>query len=127
MLGLRAYAVLGAGRDGLLEAYIDRALKVTHQFAALVEAASDFELLTQPESNILCYRYTPEGVGEDSLDQLNREIREDLIDSGEFYIVQIEIHGRVYLRSAVMNPFVKISTCEALLEAIRQTGRDLNP
>ncbi|MGI9241354.1 MAG: pyridoxal-dependent decarboxylase, partial [Verrucomicrobiales bacterium] len=119
MLGLRAYGILVAGRGGLVQAYIDHALEVTRQFARLLVAADDFELLVEPESNILCYRFVLDGVDEPELNQINGRIRKELADSGDFYIVQIEKHGRTYLRSAVMNPFAEESTCVSLLERIR--------
>ena len=122
MLGLRAFAALQSGRDGLLERYIDHTLAITHAFADLIEAAPDFELLTRPESNIVCYRFTPAGVPGAELDALNARLREKLVQAGGFYIVQVEKHGRLYLRSAVMNPHVELSTCEALLDAVREAG-----
>ena len=123
MLGLRAYALLKHGGERLFEAYIDQALAATETFASLIESSSDFELLTTPESNILCYRHTPNGLDKHATDQLNQKIRAAITADGKFYIVQVEKHGRTYLRSAVMNPFVTIAVFEELLDEIRRISR----
>ncbi|MGY8688116.1 MAG: pyridoxal phosphate-dependent decarboxylase family protein, partial [Verrucomicrobiales bacterium] len=123
MLGLRAYALLKHGGERLFEAYIDQALTATEAFASLIENTSDFELLTSPESNILCYQHTPEGLDRKATNELNQQIRAALIEDGKFFIVQVEKHGRTYLRSAVMNPFVKVAIFEELLDEIRRFGR----
>jgi len=125
MLGLRAYTVIKYGRDGLFESYINRSLDVTHEFAKLVRESDDFELLIEPESNIICYRYAPPGVPEEQLNDLNQAVRAALLATGVFYIVQVEKHGKTYLRSAVMNPFVNESTCRELLVKIREVGEGL--
>jgi L-2,4-diaminobutyrate decarboxylase len=127
MLGLRAYPILACAGEGLLEAYIDHALEATQTFADLIEAADDFELLVRPQSNILCYRYRPPGLPEAGTDALNRALRAPLVREGRFYIVQIEKRGRLYLRSAVMNPFAHRTVFEELLEAIRAAAALLRP
>lgn len=123
MLGLRAFAVLHVGGEAVLEAYIDRALHVTHRFADMVASANDFELLMRPESNILCYRYVPAGASEKALDSLNRKIRAAMVKEGRYYIVQVEKRGKTFLRSALMNPFVDEAVLHALLDEIRRVGK----
>ena len=119
MLRLRAYALLKAGQNGLFENYLDHSLEMTCYFADLIKAADDFVLLCEPESNIVCYRYQPKQGNDEDIDQLNQRVRKQLIDTGDFFIVQVTKHGRTYLRSALMNPFITPEILEALLKKIR--------
>lgn len=125
MLGLRAYALLKFGGETLFEAFIDQAIAATQGFAALIEASSDFEMLVWPESNIICYRYLPEPLDDEIANDLNRRIRAALVREGRFYIVQVEKRGRVYLRSAVMNPHIHAEVFEDLLDEIRRLATAL--
>ena len=122
MLGLRAFAMLKAGRDGLFDEYINQALALTFSFAKLIEEAKDFELLTPPETNIICYRYLNPSLSEDEMNDLNQKTRSQLINEGDFFIVQVSKNGRTYLRSALMNPFITEETLAALLQKIREIG-----
>jgi putative pyridoxal-dependent aspartate 1-decarboxylase len=46
------------GRRGY-ELLIDRGIEMAQRFAAMIESAPDFELVTAPELNLLTYRYLP--------------------------------------------------------------------
>jgi glutamate decarboxylase len=48
--------VMGRRGYGLL---IDQGIERARRFAAMIEAREDFELMSQPELNLLCYRYVP--------------------------------------------------------------------
>ncbi len=48
------------GRRGY-ELLIDLGIDMARQFAAMITAAPDFELVTAPELNLLTYRYVPPG------------------------------------------------------------------
>jgi glutamate decarboxylase len=50
-------------REGY-EILIDQGIDKAKTFADMIEAESDFELVTRPELNILTYRYCPENVQE---------------------------------------------------------------
>ena len=119
MLGLRAYALLKHGGPDLFEAYIDQALAATRTFTELLAESQDFEILTAPESNIICYRHTPATVAAENLDALNDHIRKELVAEGKFFIVQVKKRGRTYLRSALMNPHITREILVDLMAEIR--------
>lgn len=124
MLGLRAYVLWKAGKDGLFARYIERQMKLTRTFARLIEEADDFELLIKPESNIICYRYFPSAsLSGKELDKLNSGIREQIVNDCEFYIVRVEKDGAVYLRSALMSPTATEESIVLLMEAIRNAAK----
>jgi L-2,4-diaminobutyrate decarboxylase len=70
-------------------------------------------------SNILCFRYTADKTGEVSLNELNRKIRQSILEDGTFYIVQTKLRGVQYIRTTIMNPFTTASHFRELLSRIR--------
>jgi L-2,4-diaminobutyrate decarboxylase len=123
MLGLRAYAILKHGGPDLFEVYIDKALAATRIFAELLQETDDFEILTEPESNIICYRYLPSAGAAEESDALNNHVRRELIEQGKFFIVQVKKNGRTYLRSALMHPHISREILVDLMTEIRTLAR----
>ena len=72
---------------------------------ALLAARPDFEVLHAPESNILCFRWTGDRtLDPETLDTVNRELRERYNRSGEGWITTTILGGRRVLRVTIMNP-----------------------
>ena len=74
-------------------------------------------------SNIVCFRYTPEGSDDLTANRLNEKIREKIVSDGSFYIVQAEIGSKTWLRTTIINPCTTITTLRDLLEKIKATVR----
>ncbi|HUF62562.1 MAG TPA: pyridoxal-dependent decarboxylase [Verrucomicrobiales bacterium] len=119
----RVFAILAGFGPQLIERCVDRTFALAQDFAGLLREQPDFELLLQPESNIVCYRYAPQGLSPVQLDALNSEVRRALVRDGQFYIVETSWSGRRWLRSALMNPCAARSDLEALLDEIRGVAR----
>jgi L-2,4-diaminobutyrate decarboxylase len=49
-------------------------------------------------------------------------LRESLVTSGDFYLVQTTLGGRVWLRTTVINPLTTDEDLDALLEALRRAA-----
>jgi L-2,4-diaminobutyrate decarboxylase len=102
-----ALQVHGADALGELVAVMhDRA----REFAELVAADPDFELLLHPESNIVCFRRH----GDDTLQETLRARV-----TGPYYIVQTKLRGRTWLRVTLMNAATTRADLEGLLDALR--------
>ena len=89
-----------------------------------LQRQSDFEAPYRPQCNIVVFRYVfatepNAAAGND----LNRELRRQLIESGEFYVSQTTIEGVAYLRMTVINPLTTVSVVIGLLERIRDLAR----
>lgn len=117
-LSIKVYTLLQAYGTGLFEAAVDRSFALAQEMARLLREAPDFELLIEPTANILCYRFVPAGFAGD-LNALNRQIRQQLIEEGEYFIVQTRIGEQVYLRSAIMNPMTTAEDFNGLMEKVR--------
>jgi L-2,4-diaminobutyrate decarboxylase len=119
------WAVFG---EELFEQLVDRVLLRARQLYELLLEQPDFEVLHEPECNILAFRYLPEwlqGAEPRRQSDWQRAVRTRLIRCGEFYIVQTTLNGLAALRTTVMNPLTTTDDLTELLEAIRRTGEGL--
>ena len=74
----------------------------------------------EPDLNIICFRYAPEGVPASAMDALQEKVRARLLAEGSFYIVQTKLRTGVHLRTTLINPATTERDLEALIEAIRR-------
>jgi L-2,4-diaminobutyrate decarboxylase len=96
---------------------VTRTFDLASWFARELEAAADFELATEPQANIVCFRVTPGGVLD--LDALQLAVRDELVRSGAFYVVKTRLRNRVHLRTTIINARTDEADLRALMEAIR--------
>lgn len=105
---------------------VDRVCELARHLYEQLQTSFDFVPLHCPECNIVCFRYVPEEVSTMTVEEqgeFNREVRRDLMLTGEFYIVQTTLDGAGALRVVVMNPLTTESHLDALLDAIRAAGK----
>jgi L-2,4-diaminobutyrate decarboxylase len=77
-----------------------------------------------PESNIVCFRYAPDGYDEPVLNKINAAIRDIIIKEGSFYIVQAELEGKIWLRLTIINPVTSVSDLVDLLKRVLEIGEE---
>jgi L-2,4-diaminobutyrate decarboxylase len=114
--------------EELFEQLVDRVLQRARELYELLVQQPDFEVLHEPECNILAFRYVPEwlrGADPERQSVWQRAVRTRLIRSGEFYIVQTTLGGLAALRVTVMNPLTTTDDLAELLQAIRRTGAEV--
>jgi len=127
-LTLRYYGVrriaAAIKEDNALAAYL----------AELVEQADDFELLSQPQLSICCFRYVPPVMGlhsgtkeneaaESELNKLNERIMYAVQRGGRAYLSSATIHGKFALRACITNFRTTRADIEQTLEIIREAAR----
>lgn len=118
------YTALQRYGEAYFSTYLDRQYDLAREAAAYISGRKGWELACLPESNILCFRYCPEGLDHARCDQINETLRQQLLTEGRFYIVQTRLGGRHYLRTSLMNPFTGMADIEELLahaEALADT------
>jgi L-2,4-diaminobutyrate decarboxylase len=116
MMSVRFYAIIQAYGTEIFDEYVTRQYDLAREFAEMIENQPDFELAAQPMSNIVCFRCAPQNVAD--LNELNGRIRRKSLENGDYYIVQTELNGNIYLRVTLMNPFTETSHLKSLLEEI---------
>jgi glutamate/tyrosine decarboxylase-like PLP-dependent enzyme len=114
---LRAY-----GRSGYRE-IVERCLDNAAHLAGLVEEAPDMELLAPAPLNIVCFRYRPEGVAEDELDELNLAIGERVLKDGRLYFGTTRWAGKVCFRPAFVNWRTTADDGALVLDVMRDLAR----
>ncbi|MEL7222405.1 MAG: aminotransferase class I/II-fold pyridoxal phosphate-dependent enzyme, partial [Bacteroidota bacterium] len=118
MLSIKVYVILRTFGEQVFADNVDRLYAQAKVFASLLKVHPDFELLLEPEANIVNFRYI--GGSSESWNSQNALIREKLIQGGAFYIVQTTINGDRYLRCTVMNPLTGKEHFEGLLKEIER-------
>ena len=118
MLGVKVYAMIKLYGDQLFSAYITTMYDLGKHFAKRIKEETGFELAVEPDGNIVCFRYRPEGFRGD-INQLTASIRKKLLDDASFYVVQTTVRNEVYLRVTLMNPFTTHEDLDTLLILIK--------
>jgi L-2,4-diaminobutyrate decarboxylase len=118
MMSLKVFAVMYSHGLELWDAYVTQMCDLGKTMADLVTQRADFELAVTPQCNIVCFRYVPPGVAPESLNALNQAIRQQIIEKGDFYIVQTILRGNAYLRVTLANPFTSKEDLETLLNEV---------
>jgi glutamate/tyrosine decarboxylase-like PLP-dependent enzyme len=94
---LRAY-----GRSGY-RAMVERHLELAQRLAAQVDAEPELERLADVPLNVVCFRYRPDGLSGDELDDLNRRLGQAVLDDGRVYFGTTVQDGKVAFRPAIVN------------------------
>ena len=121
-LGIIAWAVIKYYGEEVLGKYVESRHDLAKRFSDAIGRTPAMELAVTPESNIVCFRYAPAGMEADRLNELNRTIRKAVVQSGEFHIVQTELDGSIWLRTALMNAMTDDKDLERLVSAVLRHG-----
>ena len=121
---LKVWATLmHLGKAGL-SAKIARNNALARRLAAAVEAAPDLELMAAPQLSIVCFRYRPEGLAEEALDQLNEAVNERINGSGEFFFTPTRLAGRFTQRASILHFATTEEDVDLLVERVREVGAE---
>ena len=115
---LMVYGTAGLGRR------IERTHDLARDLYRRLDAASDFQIHSEPELNIVCFRHVPAGreMSEQELNVYNRAIRARLAAGTDAYLTGVELRGRYWLRAQIMSPRTSSRANARLLELIRQAA-----
>jgi len=113
---LKVYTLFKQFGDKIFGDFVDYQYDLTKEFARLIEENPQFETAHQPDSNILCFRY----INCENPNEFNAQLRQKLILTGEFYIVQTTLNGNVYLRVTLLNPRTTLIHIQNLIKSISQ-------
>jgi glutamate/tyrosine decarboxylase-like PLP-dependent enzyme len=115
-------AIQRYGREGFAQLYDYFCALARLMYEEILERP-EFEALHEPESNILCFRWVGDRVmGDNVLDQLNRELRERYNRSGEGWITATNLDGRRVLRVTLMNPRTTAADVEEILDGLARAA-----
>ncbi len=118
-IAFRCYGIDRLGRNVLHN------VECAEYLAQLIRHETDLELIAAPQLSILCFRFNPVKLGDDQVDAINREIRDQIQREGEFLISPTVINSRPVLRVCVVNHATRAEHIEGLLESVLRIGRSL--
>ncbi|NOH80079.1 aminotransferase class III-fold pyridoxal phosphate-dependent enzyme [Vibrio sp. RE86] len=110
------------GPSTLGEMY-DHLLEQTQQVASLVQDHEGFELLAQPSLSTVLFRVTNTNVTD--LDELNKTLRLEALTRGVAVLGETVVDGKSALKFTILNPCLKISDFESLLNKIHVLAAEL--
>ena len=122
MMSIKIFLIMNYYGLELIDQYVSRQYSLARQFAQFVQKRKHFAIGHDPMSNIVCFRYINNTSRE--LNQLNAEIRKQLLLDGEFYIVQTNLNGKIYLRITIMSPYTTVDELHQLLDKIEEIAKD---
>ena len=127
MMCMHWFLLLKMYGEELFDSYISRQYDLAKTFAEMLQKETDFEMATQPMSNIVCFRFTNPQMTLEESNEINAKIRQQLLEEGEFYMVQTKLRGVHYLRTTLMNPFTTMEHLELLVHKIRKASENMLP
>jgi glutamate/tyrosine decarboxylase-like PLP-dependent enzyme len=87
-----------------------------------VDDAPDLERLADVPLNIVLFRYRPEGLGEEELNELNARLADDVLADGRVYVGSTRVGGTVAFRPAIVNWRTREEDVDLIAEAVRDLG-----
>lgn len=104
---------------------IGRNVEQASYLAARVESEPELELLAPAPLNIVCFRYAADGIDDDTLNELNREILMRLHEEGLAVPSNTTLEGRFAIRVAITNHRSRFADFDFLVEHVLRLGREI--
>jgi glutamate/tyrosine decarboxylase-like PLP-dependent enzyme len=114
------------GRSGTAE-LVSRCCLLAQELAAVVQTASRLELAAPAPTNVVCFRYRPEGWAPGAeLDDLNRLIQADVAAAGDVFHTGAELGNGFCQRAAIVSWRTTSDDVRALADAVTEAGDRLS-
>lgn len=125
MLSLKAYSILRTYGWELFDQYITKVVDLGKAFANMIRESPGMDLATEPDCNIICFRFHPLGTPASDVNRLNENIRQRMLEDGRFYMVKTKLGEETWLRCTLTNPFTTEKELRELLGEVNRMGTSL--
>jgi L-2,4-diaminobutyrate decarboxylase len=128
LMAMPLYVCLATYGEAMFAEHVTASIDKARQFAGLLQTQPDFELLIEPQCNIVCFRFLPahlRGADRMRLNRWQADVRARVLGRGAYYLVQTELDGIVYLRTTIIHPLTTPGHLEELLAELRRAGEEL--
>ncbi len=119
-LGLKLMLTLAVVGERALGRHVERLFAKARRFHLRISARPEFECLSPPQANILCFRCGPD-------EAMQSRILSILRQESEFHLSSMRIGNRRYMRVVVMNPETDGDHLERLLDRIARIALQESP
>jgi aromatic-L-amino-acid decarboxylase len=122
---LKVWLSLKAHGTGAIARVIEQNVAQVQYLAQRIEAHPELELLAPAPLNVVCFRYAPENLADDRLNQINEELLIRLQESGTAVLSATVLDGRYALRCANVNHRSRRSDFDLLFSEVLKIGKEL--
>ena len=126
--GFRALKIWMSLKEHGLEKYrqlVRQNLQQAQYLAALVRGHDQLELLAPVDMNIVCFRFIANGLEENKLNELNKEILMRLHEAGTALPSFTVLNGSYALRAAITNHRSKLADFDILIQEAVRLGNSI--
>lgn len=126
--GFRALKVWMSIKEKGIHKYrriIEQNIAQAAYLASLVNAAPELELLAPVPLNIVCFRFVKGNLGEEQLNELNKEILLRLQESGIAVATSTIINGKFAIRCSITNHRSRREDFDLLVETVIKIGDEV--
>jgi aromatic-L-amino-acid/L-tryptophan decarboxylase len=98
---LKLWMVLRSFGARRIREHLTRHIELARQFAAWVDAHSEFERLAPVPFSVVCFRWRPAGLDEHEVDRANERLLNAVNGTGEVFLSHTRVRGQIALRMAI--------------------------
>jgi glutamate/tyrosine decarboxylase-like PLP-dependent enzyme len=116
---LKAY-----GREGQRR-IVEHCLDITQYCAKKVSEADQFDLMNDPQLNIVSFRYNPGGMSDEELDALNERLGAAVLADGRYLVGTSRMGARTIFRPAFSNWRTRTEDIDEMFEMLLEVAADM--
>lgn len=113
------------GKSGFKDR-VTRHIDMARDLADDCEDHPDIELVVEPTLSIVCFRYVANGLDQDQLNQINKQIHQRLLKNGANMPSTTMIDGKLVLRPCFIGARTSHTQADDLLNEVLSIGKDLS-
>lgn len=117
-------SIAAYGPDGLAR-MVNRHLDAAAHLAARVRREPELELILEPVSCVVCFRWVGAGPDDVSLNEQNRRLAEAVAKDGAFALGMTSVDGKLALRAALCNWRIGPAELDEMLDRVLLVSRRL--
>ena len=122
---LKVWATIAAsGREGIARD-VAHCTAMARHLGDLVSDEPELELMAPVESSIAAFRYAPDGVSDELLEQINSALSVEVQQRGRTFVTGTLLNGHEAVRACLINPAVSEPDLAVLIQEVRAAGADL--
>ena len=100
-------------------------IDLTRYLERRLNAASDFELKSNSDLAIACFRYTGSNLSTEQIISINQQLIPALEQDGRIFIAGTRLNGEFVLRACIINHRKSETSIDYLLDTIRAVAAKL--
>ena len=108
-----------------IQAMMQKDIDLTRYLERRLNAASDFELKSNSDLAIACFRYTGSNLSTEQIISINQQLIPALEQDGRIFIAGTRLNGEFVLRACIINHRKSETSIDYLLDTIRAVAAKL--